>query len=178
MTRTEYEAKVKASHEKIYKMYLNGMDKKAIACNTGYSEAYVDLIIRKAKGPTERRSMSDADRDRIIKLRGEGKIIKEIASEIGFSMSAVQKCLKVQEEMKNPKKEESRPLIPRNVTYIPIPVGTVICETIKENDGIEIKAKWILERQYPHHALFKNQHGIKRCFTNTELINRGVLQTI
>lgn len=106
LTRTEYEAKVKASHEKIYKMYLNGMDKKEIARNTDYSEAYVDLIIRKAKGPTERRSMSDADRNRIKKLRGEGKIIREIASEIGFSMSAVQKYLKEQEETEKEKEKE------------------------------------------------------------------------
>lgn len=178
MTRPEYEAKVKASHERIYKMYLNGMDKKTIARNTDYSETYVDLIIRKAKGPTERRSMSDSDRDRIIKLRKEGKIIKEIASEIGFSMAAVQRCLKVQEEKEKSQKEELRTVIPRNTTYTPIPVGTVLYETIKEGDGTERKMKWIFEKQYPHHALFKNQQGIKRCFTNADLINRGFLQTI
>lgn len=106
MNRSDYEAKVKASHEKIYKMYLDGMKKKEIAKKTGYSECYVDLLIRKMKGPTERRSMSDADRDKIIKLRGEGKTIREIACEIGFSMSAVQKYLKEQEETEKEKEKE------------------------------------------------------------------------
>lgn len=69
-----------------------------------------------AKGPTERRSMSDADKDRIIKLRGEGKTIKEIASEIGFSMSAVQKCLKVQEEKEKSQNEEQPEEVPCKFT--------------------------------------------------------------
>lgn len=175
MNRSDYEAKVKASHEKIYKMYLDGMDKKAIARNTGYSEAYVDLIIRKAKGPTERRSMSDADRDRIVKLRGEGKTIREIACEIGFSMSAVQKYLKERDKEKKSQNEKPNPMIQGNAAHIHIPSGTVIYETVREREGgATRKVKWTFVKQYPHHALFASQYGKKRCFTNAELVNKGI----
>ena len=175
MNRSDYETRVKASHEKICKMYLDGMKKKEIAKETGYSECYVDLLIRKMKGPTERRSMSDADRDRIVKLRGEGKTIRGIACEIGFSMSAVQKYLKEQEEEKKSQNEEPNPLILGNVAHIHIPSGTVIYENVREREGgVARKVKWTFVKQYPHHALFASQYGKKRCFTNAELINKGI----
>lgn len=106
MTRQEFESRAKDNYEKIYKMYLEGMNKKEIAKKVGYSEGYVDLLIRKMKGSSERRVMSDDDKKKVIKFRKEGKTIKEIATEVGFSMSAVQKCLKDHEEIKEDKQPE------------------------------------------------------------------------
>lgn len=179
MTRQEYKAKVKASHEKIYKMYLDGMDKKTIARNTGYSESYVDVIIRKAEGTVGNRRhirhMNDADKDRTIKLRKEGRTIKEIADEIGFSAAAVQRYLKVREEEEKEKAavKEIQPLMALKTLPVSIPPGTVLYETVRE-DGTERKIKWTLVRQYPHHALFISQYGKKRCFPNVELMSRGI----
>ena len=94
MTRTEYEIKTQNLHKEVYRLSKAGYNKQEIADATGYSKGYVERILYAMNGPAERRTLSETDKERIIKLRGEGKTIKEISAEIGFSMSAVQKCLK------------------------------------------------------------------------------------
>ena len=109
MTRTEYEIKTQNLHKEVYRLSKAGYNKQEIADATGYSKGYVERILYAMNGPAERRTLSETDKERIIKLRGEGKTIKEISAEIGFSMSAVQQCLKDQKEIEEEKQPEEVP---------------------------------------------------------------------
>lgn len=109
VTRQEYESKATANRKMVYRLHKDGQTAKEIADMTGYSEAYVDHLIRKNKKPAGRRLMSDADRETVIALHRDHKTLKEIADVIGFSQSAVQKCVKNFEDAekeKNPEPEE------------------------------------------------------------------------
>ncbi len=171
MTRTEYETKTRNLRKEAYRLYKAGYSRQEIADATGYSKSYVERIIYAINGPAEKKTLSEADRAQILKLRSEGKTIQKIAKEVGFSMSTVQKCLKEQREAEKSKNETPDPEMPGNVLHIPIPSGTELYETVRE-DGTTRKIKWTLVRQYPYHAMFKNQYGKRRCFTNAELMNR------
>lgn len=172
MTRTTYETKAKDLHKEVYRLYKAGYNKREIADSTGYSESYVDVLIRKMKPRTERKLVGEADKARIIKLRKEGLTIQKIADEIGFSAAAVQRCLKIQKEAEKAK-EETKHLLSADMTPVSIPSGTVIYETVRE-DGTVRKIKWTFVKQYPYHALFISQYGKRRCFPNAELMNKGI----
>lgn len=174
MTRTEYETKTRNLRKEVHRLYKAGYSRQEIADATGYSKSYVERIIYAINGPAEKKTLSDSDREQILKLRTEGKTIREIAKEVGFSTSTVQKCLKDQREAEKEKSNNKTPdpKMPGNVLHIPIPSGTELYETVRE-DGTTRKIKWTLVRQYPYHAMFKNQYGKRRCFTNAELMNRG-----
>lgn len=105
MTRTEYETKTRNLRKEAYRLYKAGYSRQEIADATGYSKSYVERIIYAINGPAEKKTLREADREQILKLRGEGKTIQKIAKEVGFSMSTVQKCLKDQREAE----EEGQP---------------------------------------------------------------------
>lgn len=105
MTRTEYETKTRNLRKEVHRLYKAGYSRQEIADATGYSKSYVERIIYAINGPAEKKTLNEADREQILKLRGEGKTIQEIAKEVGFSMSTVQKCLNDQREAE----EEGQP---------------------------------------------------------------------
>lgn len=109
MTRTEYETRKKDLHKEVHRLSKAGYSRQEIAEATGYSKSYVDRIVYAMNGPTEKKTLSGADREQILKLRAEGKTIQEIAKEVGFSMSTVQKCLKDQKEIEEEKQPEEVP---------------------------------------------------------------------
>lgn len=177
VTRQEYESKATANREMVYQLHKDGYKAKEIADVTGYSEAYVNHLIRKNKKPAGRRFMSDADRETVIALHKDHKTLKEIADVIGFSQSAVQKCVKNfedAEKKKNPAPEEKSYMM-ANVPYTRIPPGTVINEVIEEKGEEKRRVKWVFEKQYPAHATFKNGYGIRRSFSNAELLQRKII---
>jgi len=163
----------------VYQLHNDGHKVKEIADMTGYSEAYVDHLIRKLKKPMgRRRTMSDADREKVIALHKEHKTLKEIAAAIGFSLSAVQKCVKSYEDAekeKNPDPPEEKAYMMANVPYTRIPPGTVINEVIEEKGEGKRSIRWVFEKQYPAHATFKNRYGIRRSFSNAELMQREII---
>lgn len=173
MTRPEYEIKIQNLHKEVYRLSKAGYNKQEIADATGYSKGYVERILYAMNGPAERRTLSKADKERIIKLRGEGKTIQKIAEAVGFSAAAVQRCLKIKKEEEKSRNEEPDSTILGNVVHILIPSRTVFYETVRE-EGMARKIKWTLIRQYPYHAMFENQYGRKRCFPNAELMNKGI----
>lgn len=105
MTRTEYETKTRNLRKEVHRLYKAGYSRQEIADATGYSKSYVERIIYAINGPAEKKTLSESDREQILKLRAEGKTIQEITKEVGFSMSTVQKCLKDQREAE----EEGQP---------------------------------------------------------------------
>lgn len=177
MTRLEYEADRKAHRDKVCQLYKDGHTRQEIADMTGYSKSYVDIIVRNIKGPSERREMNEDQRKKVLEMRKAGKKLREIAAEVGFSQSAVQKYIKncEYEEKEAEEVVEEKPINFGNVSYSAIPTGTVISETIKERDGEKRVVKWMFEKQYRHHACFINKSGIRRCFTNAELINMKII---
>lgn len=106
MTRTEYETKTKNLRKEVHRLYKAGYSRQEIADATGYSKSYVERIIYAINGPAEKKTLNEADREQILKLRSEGKTIQKIAKEVGFSMSTVQKCLKDQKEIEEEKQPE------------------------------------------------------------------------
>lgn len=182
VTRSEYESKTKERREMVYQLHKSGHKVKEIADMTGYSEAYVDHLIRKTRKPMGRRTMSDADREKAIALHKDHKTLKEIADVIGFSQSAVQKCIKDYEDAekeKNPDPPEEKTYIMANAPHTSIQPGTVIYEIINEKDGEKRKVKWIFEKQYRNHATFcrtlRNGIVLRRSFQNTELFQRKII---
>lgn len=61
------------------------------------------------------------------------------------------------------------------VIEYPVPSGTVVRERIKNRDEEQRMIEWIFKEQYPHHALFINKAGSRRCFTNAELYTKGIV---
>lgn len=109
MTRTEYETKTRNLRKEAYRLYKAGYSRQEIADATGYSKSYVERIIYAINGPAEKKTLSEADREQILKLRAEGKTIQKIAQTVGYSMSTVQKCLKDQREAEEEGQPEESP---------------------------------------------------------------------
>ncbi len=175
MTREEYEAERRLHRDKVCQLHKDGYGREEIADMTGYSKSYVDRIIRKIKGPSERRKMSEEQKRKALEMRKDGKKLREIAAEVGFSQSTVQKYIKNCGQEENEEAAGNELTATGKTLFSAIPSGTVITETIKERDGEERVVKWTLEKQYRYHACFKNKIGIRRCFTNAELLQRRVI---
>lgn len=177
MTRTEYEQNVKENHEKVYQMHEAGLSNREIMEKTGYSKSYIVRVIGKMRGSQERRTISEDDRQKILALRKEGKTIAAIAKEVEFSFGAVQRCIKRQQEeekAKQPVKNNNCKFM-RSNAYSRVPPDTVIREIVNEKDLGQRTVIWRFEKQYRHHATFINQYGIRRSFTNSELVQRNII---
>lgn len=61
------------------------------------------------------------------------------------------------------------------VIEYPIPAGTVLREQIQQKGEADRVVEWKFEKQYPHHATFKNGYGIRRSFSNAELLQRKII---
>lgn len=89
---------IKALHKKALQLRIEGYSNKEIANLTGYSKSTISVIFKRAGLAQQKKSLSNAEKEKILKLWAGGKTIQKIAEEIGFSMAAVQKCIKKSKE--------------------------------------------------------------------------------
>lgn len=172
MTRAEYQEERRTARERVYSLHKSGRSKFEIAKMTGYSISYIAVLIRQMEGPAERRTMSEEHREKVLEMHKAGKKLREIAAEIGFSQAAVQRYIKQCEAGDDAGADRNEPTV---VGYSSVPPGTVIKETVSERGEKSKIAEWTFVEQYPHHALFINKAGSRRCFPNGELIQRNII---
>lgn len=97
---------IKDMHEKVLQLRTDGFSNKEIADLTGYSEGTIGVIFRKAGLERRKQPLNDAEKKKIFELRAKGKTLQKIAEEIGFSYSAVQKCIKASKETEEDQEPE------------------------------------------------------------------------
>lgn len=100
---------IKALHEKVLQLRLEGYSNQEISDMTGYSKGTISVIFKKAGVAQQKKSLSDAEKEKILELRAAGKTIQNIAEEVGFSMATVHKFIKASKETTEEWKLEPEP---------------------------------------------------------------------